>query len=343
MVELLFGSTYLTIISALIPEIGFYGGAALIIRYVVRRQRRGWVSILLLGMAFAVFEEFLVVQTSVSPVLFVGLGPPGIYGHVLGVNRVYLLWAVGYESVWSIVLPIYLTELIFPERREGPWLGRRGLSIAVTVFMLASLLSWYIYTQVVAPLAIGSIYSPPVSLIVLALAMIAVLGIAALGPRTARHPVQRRARVAPRPWLAGSLVFALSLLWFVLVAFAFSEFPRVPAAVPIVAGLVLAAVALLLVRALSESTGWQDIHRLAVIFGGLAASMLAGFLASGIVLPIDLVGKTIFDAVAVIMLVYLARKIRDASRRGGGRTSPIAVRRWSDGPSRSLVGRSDGL
>jgi hypothetical protein len=35
-VELLFGSTHLTIITALIPEIGFYGGAALIIRYLAR-------------------------------------------------------------------------------------------------------------------------------------------------------------------------------------------------------------------------------------------------------------------------------------------------------------------
>jgi hypothetical protein len=98
------------------------------------------------------------------------------------------------------------------------------------------------------------------------------------------------------------LVFVPSLLWFVLVAFAFSEFPTVPATVPIVAGLVLATGALFLVKALSASTGWQDIHRLAVILGGLAASMLAGFWASGIVLPIDFIGKMIFDAIAVILL-----------------------------------------
>jgi hypothetical protein len=332
MVELLFGSTYLTIISALIPEIGFYGGAALIIRHVVRRQHRGWLSVLLLGMAFAVFEEFLVVQTSVSPALFVGPSSPHIYGQILGVNLVYFMWAVGYESVWGIVLPIYLTELIFPNRREDQWPGRRGLSTTVTVFILASVVSWYIYTQVVAPLATGSIYSPPTSLIVFALATIAALGMVALGPRPARHPFQRRARVAPRPWLVGSLVFVPSLLWFVLVAFAFSEFPTVPAAVPIAAGLVLATGVLFLVRALSAGTGWQDIHRLAVIFGGLAASMLAGFLASGIVLPIDLIGKTVFDVVAVIMLVYLARKLRDRSRKGAAGSAPSqAVRSGNEG------------
>ena len=97
-VELLFGSTYLTSISSLLPEIGFYGGAALIIRYVVRRHHRGWISIFLLGLAFAVFEEFLVVQTSVSPFLFAGLNFSQIYGRFLGVNWIYFLWAIGYEK-----------------------------------------------------------------------------------------------------------------------------------------------------------------------------------------------------------------------------------------------------
>jgi len=72
-VEILFGTIYLIIITALIPEIGFYGGAALLIRYAVRRLHRGWFSILLLGLAFAVFEEFLIVQTSISSTLFVGM------------------------------------------------------------------------------------------------------------------------------------------------------------------------------------------------------------------------------------------------------------------------------
>ncbi len=316
-VELLFGTTHLTIITALIPEIGFYGGAALIIRYAVRRLHHGWFSILLLGIAFAVFEEFLIVQTSVSPTLFVGLSSLQIYGRFFGVNWVYFLWAAGYESVWGIVLPIYLTELIFPNRREDKWLSKRGLSTVVIVFILSSLVSWAIWTQEVAPQTLGHMYSPPVFLIIFALIVIAGLVVAALGPRSRAHPTHGMIRLVLNPYLVGALVFVLSLLWFVLVAFAYDIFPTIPAQIAVVVGFILAGAFLFLIKAASASANWGDDKRLAIIFGGLAASMLAGFWDSGIVLPIDFVGKIIFDLIAVILLIYFALKRHNRSYREG--------------------------
>ena len=302
-VEFLFGSTHLTIISALIPEIGFYGGAAVIIRYLVRQQHGGWFSILMLGVAFAIFEEFLVVQTSVSPVLFVGSA--SIYGRILGVNWVYFLWAAGYESVWGIVLPIYLTELIFPKQRKDIWLGKRGLLIISIVFIFSSLVSWYIWTQVVAPAAIGSIYSPPMSLIIFALALIAILTILALGPRPELRAAKSTTSMTLKPWLVGLVSFVLSLLWFVLVAFAFDTIPEVPPIVTIIVWSRSWCAVLFLIKALSTSMDWRDAHRFAIIFGALVASMLAGYWASGITLQIDFIGKAISNAIAVILLCHL--------------------------------------
>jgi len=317
-VELLFGSTHLTIISALIPEVGFYGGAALLIRYLVRRQRRGWFSILLLGIAFAVFEEFLVVQTSLSTAAFAPIVAAEVYGRAFGVNWVYLLWAAGYESTWGIVLPIYLTELVFPGRRADPWLGGRGLFTTAAVFLLASLVSWYIWTQVVAPGVIGSTYSPPSSLIALGLAIIAALGIAALGLRPSLRPGGRTAGEAPRPLLVGALAFGLGLASFAVLAFTYGMVPAVPPAAALAAGLILAGACLLLVRRLSASVGWGDPHRLAVVFGALAASMLAGFWASGIVLAVDFAGKIALNAIALVLLLYLAWMLRNRGRSAPG-------------------------
>ena len=311
-VELLFGTTHLTIITALIPEIGFYGGAALVIRYAVRRLHRSWFSILLLGVAFAVFEEFLIVQTSVSPTLFVGM--PEIYSRIFGVNWIYFLWAAGYEGVWGIVLPIYLTEIIFSTRREDPWLSKRGLVATVVVFALASLVSWGIWTQEVAPQALGYIYSPPLSLIIFALIVITGLIIVALVPRPPLHLAYRATRMRLKPWSLGALVFVLSLLWFVLVAFAFNTFPTIPVAIAIVPGLILAGAVLFLVLTQSKSSGWDDEKRLAIIIGGLFASMIAGFWASGIVLAIDFVGKIIFNIITVALLVYLAWSLHKHSQ-----------------------------
>ena len=147
--EVLFGATRITTLFVLLPQIGTWGCAALIIRDVVRRRRRGWLAILLLGIALAIAEECLIQQTSLAPLA--GADPKHPYGRALGVNWVYFLWALGYESVWIVVLPIQLMELIFPARRDVPWLGTRGLVIAATVFVLASFVAWYSWTQLYLP------------------------------------------------------------------------------------------------------------------------------------------------------------------------------------------------
>ena len=139
--------------------------------------------------------------------------------------------------MWGIVLPIYLTEIIFPKQREDNWLGRVGLSIVVTVFVFASVISWYVWTQIVAPPAIGFTYSPPLFLIVLSLMLIGALVTAST---LVRLPVlQRTTRVVPRPWFVGLLAFVFSLSWFGLVAFAFGMIPTVSPVIPIIIGLVV--------------------------------------------------------------------------------------------------------
>jgi hypothetical protein len=52
------------------------------------------------------------------------------------VNWPYLLWALGYESLWAVALPILLV---------------RGFVIAAVIFVLAGLLRWYGWTQVFVP------------------------------------------------------------------------------------------------------------------------------------------------------------------------------------------------
>src|SRR5215469_14506859 len=73
-VEFLFGSTHITTFFLLLPQIGVYGCGALIIRALARSRRRGWVAILLMGLAFAVALECLILQTALAP-LFVAADP----------------------------------------------------------------------------------------------------------------------------------------------------------------------------------------------------------------------------------------------------------------------------
>src|SRR5215469_1185276 len=118
--EVLSGSTRTSIIFVYIPEVMVWGIGALLCRELVRRWRAGGVSLLLLGLALSVAEEFIIQQTSIAPLPFPFSHAD--YGRMWGVNLVYLLFMLGYESVWVVLVPVQVTELFFPRAAEQPWL-----------------------------------------------------------------------------------------------------------------------------------------------------------------------------------------------------------------------------
>jgi hypothetical protein len=175
--EVLYGATRISVIFVLVPEILTWGCGALLIRESVRRWNKGWPSMLLLGLGLAVAEEWVIQQTSIAPL--VGLAQHA-YGRVWGVNWVYFLWALGYESVWVVLLPVQLTELLFPARREQPWLRTRGLVIATLVFVVGACMAWYGWTQRARVLIFHMPpYSPPPLYLAGAIAVIVLLILAA--------------------------------------------------------------------------------------------------------------------------------------------------------------------
>jgi hypothetical protein len=308
-VEFLFGSTHLSTFYLILPQIGVYGCGALIIRNLARRRGRGWVAIALMGVAFAIVLECLILQTALAP-LFVAMDPCHIYGRALGVNWVYLLYALGYESLWAIVLPIQVSELLFPDRRDDLWLGRWGLVVASVVFLLASIATWYLWGQAVHKFVPGPGYQAPLLAIGLALLGTVALVAIALVPQTASGARPVTERRAPRPWLVGLAAFWLALFWFALVVFAVGVAPAVPAIAPAVVAFLLAALTFGAVRRWSSRSGWGDAHRLALVSGPLLASMLAGCLVSGVSLPMDWIGKLALDGLAIVGLIWMRWKIR---------------------------------
>src|SRR5918911_357793 len=134
--EVIFGATPLTNPGALLPDAAVYGCGALLIRELVRRRGLRWPSILMLGVAFGIVEEGLALQSLFNPNL-VNAGDLG--AHALGVNWVWTQWTLGYHAVWSISIPILLSELLFPARSSEPWIGRKGLLAAGFFFLLRGL------------------------------------------------------------------------------------------------------------------------------------------------------------------------------------------------------------
>ena len=111
---------------ALIVLAPMYGGGALLIREVVRRTGRGWPSILLLGMAYAILEEAFTTQSLFNPnylKLNLGLLAPA-YIPALGMGAWWTLWMLMVHGIWSISTPIALIEACVPDRARTPWLGQ---------------------------------------------------------------------------------------------------------------------------------------------------------------------------------------------------------------------------
>jgi hypothetical protein len=307
--ELLSGSTRITTIFVLIPEIGIWGCGTLIIRYLVRRQHKGWVAILLLGIALGMAEEFVIQQTSLAPL--VGVDPNHIYARWLGVNWVYLLWVLGFECVWVVILPIQLAELIFPDRRDDPWIGRRGLWIASIAFILASFMAWYSWTQVYAPMITHQpAYQPPWISIGIGVAVIAALALGAATLQPGGQARQGRVKPAPRPGVVGVAAFMIAGLWNLLILIAYGALPTLPVSIPILASLLLAGVTFRLIRFWTANINWQDAHRLALVFGTTLATLVDGWIILGVTkaLPVDRIGQVAFNLIALFCLILLSRR-----------------------------------
>jgi hypothetical protein len=306
--EVLSGATKLSYIFALIPEILVWGGGALLIREIVRRWDGGWTSVLLLGVGLAIAEEFLIQQTSLAPLPWLGNTPA--YGRVWGVNWVYFLYMLGYESVWVVLVPLQLTELIFPERRNERWLRPRGLVIVSLLFVVGSWTAWFAWTQRARPMVFHvPKYVPPFLAVVLGALAIVLLAVMAY---TVRKTATRAANVSekpPSPWLVSGGTLALAFAWYGLIVLVFVPQPSLPLWIPIVGGVAWAAMAFFVVKRWVTSAGWGDLHRWGLVSSAILVCMGAGFMGSNTWSRIDLIAKVVLNVIAVVLLLLLGKSI----------------------------------
>jgi len=305
--EVLRGATRVSYFFVFVPEMMVWGCGALIIRELVRRWGGGWTSILLLGLALAVAEECVVQQTSLAPLPWPAVSAG--YGRRYGVNWIYFLYMLGYESVWVVAVPIQVTELVFPRQREVQWLSNGGMITSAVVFMLGARAAWYGWIKIARPEKFHAPdYYVPWWLMVVALVVIALLMVASFAARD----VGRRdstTRMAP-PWWAmvvAAMVFGFPWEW--LMALIFGVRSTQPFWVSMALGVAWAGFAYLVIRYWSVGRGWSDLHRWGVTFGAVLVCMVAGFAGSGTWPPMDLVGKWVFDVAAAIGFALLLWEI----------------------------------
>lgn len=300
--EFLLGNLPVKLLPALVVLAPMYGGGALLIREVVRRTGRGWPSILLLGMAYAILEEAFTTQSLFNPnylKLNLGLLAPA-YIPSLGIGAWWTLWMLMVHGIWSISTPIALIEACVPDRARTPWLGRVGLSVVAVVFLfgvVTTTLMGYKQDHFLAsiPQFIGAA-TTVVVLILLAFRM----------PAMRRHDAPR---IAPSPWLLGllSLAFASAAM---LVPMGWG-WGAVAALLALILGMLLVVLAWARRGVLALS------HQLALGAGAALAYGWHAFLQHPAVGVLDAsvrVGNAIFLAGAIGLIGFAAGRIAAACR-----------------------------
>ena len=302
--ELLPGATRISSAVFFPIETVIWGGGAVLARYFVRRYRLGWFNLLLLALALAVGEECLIQQTSFAPLVIKLKGVE--YARAFGFNYVYFVWAMLYEALFVVLVPVGLTELIFRGRKTQPWLSGWGIGIICVLFVPACLVAWYGWNQIARTKVFNlPAYDIPPHLAAIGAAALVVLILAALGP------VRRGLAGTPKPLMPlhplvlFSLGVVVSIVIFGIEMLAFGAAPQVPALAPVAAGVVLAIVLTLTVPRFMAHEKWSGWHDIGALYGVTLGNFAIMFVAFQGAAPVDLYGKIILDALAVVLMVWL--------------------------------------
>ncbi|MFF4620828.1 hypothetical protein [Nonomuraea jabiensis] len=316
--ELTLGNPPLRQAWLLLLWVPIYGAGTVLIRELVRRTGRGWLAILLLGAAYGIVEEGLALQALTSPTIY---GVADWAPRILGLNSAYTELNIPYHAIFSVALPILLVDLVVPDLRHRPYLGRTGLVVAGVVFLLGVLLLRWT-TAFIDP----GYQAPPAVLAAFALA-IAALAVLALRfaprprdlpttpPRTTPTPPDvptTAPQTTPTPpvvaCLAGVAAFGYLALLF---PFGGAQHPAFTqggwVAVPMVAAALLAVAAGVLLRRWTAHGGWRDRHSLALAGGALVAHTAFGVIANG-ENTTDRVSLAALGLVMIVLLALLARR-----------------------------------
>ncbi|HEX4005871.1 MAG TPA: hypothetical protein VHX60_06830 [Acidobacteriaceae bacterium] len=309
--EVLSGATRMSAIFALVPEMMIWGCGALLARELVRRWGGGWPSLLMFGLALSIAEEFVVQQTSLAPLPFPGA--LANYGRLWGVNWIYFLFMLGYESVWVVLVPVQVTELLFPERRNETWLRTRGMIISAVLFLLGSWTAWYAWIRRMRPMIFHvPVYTPALLTIMAGLAAIVLLGVEAYLLRRIGRVVAGRS--APPAWVVGVAALVLGFPWYWLMELQFSpQSTHPPFWIPLAVCGAWALLAYALFRRWTSSPAWSDLRRWAGAFATTVVCMVAGFLGSSSWLRVDVIGKAGLNIAAIAGFLWLLGRIRQRS------------------------------
>jgi hypothetical protein len=283
---------------AILPAL--YGSGALLVRELALRWEKRWPTMLVLGLAYGIVEEGLMVKSFFDP-NWIDLGLLGTYGRWAGVNWVWSISLMIYHAAVSIAIPIMLVELTYPDRRDQPWLGKRGrngvslLLIAVVAFGFLALTT----------------YRPP--FLTYMLAILSTLALGWVGRRMPRRFGWSTSGSPSKSFWLGALGFVGTIAFF-LSSWALPEW-GLPSWLTCLALLVGSYLFLRLAWRASGGGSWDDHGRFALSAGVLTFFILLAPLSENDPSRIDNpAGMTVVALFGLLGLVLLRMQIHRRER-----------------------------
>lgn len=308
--ELLSGSAppaefFSPIVFALIVPL--YGLGALLCRELTFRWGKGWPTLLVLGAAYGIIEEGLVVASFFN-VNHADLGALRGYDRWLGVNWLWSLDLTVYHAAISVGAAVLVVSHVFPRRRGEPWVGRRTLGAFYVLFPLHCLALFGLFV-------LHSRFAPPVPHF-LATALLAA-GLLVAARRLPRRPLS-----APRAQAWTAHPFWFGLIGFLATVGLFINLFATPAmGIPVplamlVAPALVAATFLLVAVLSSGGAGLGERHELALGTGALTVLALFAFIAEMDETRTDNpAGMAVVGLAALIGLAWLTVRTKRRARR----------------------------
>lgn len=282
-----------------------YGAGVLVVREAVVRVGGGRPSLVLLGVVYQIAEDGLGLQALTSPRMY-GAAEWGL--RALGANWTYWASQVGVHVVLSVLLPVALTDLLFPAQRGRAYLSTKGLVGAGALAVVG-----VIGLRVLISATEDPGYATPWGWTLVLLALMALLALVALVvlPRLRPGGGRRPARTTPRPVVVGAVSGCLTLA-FLTTLLPLGLGPTMllgdlmSPAQRLVVGVLTAVPFAWLVLRWRTAPGWSDRHRI-WLFGGILVSHTAFMMPAS---PTAVLVGALTIAAEVFLLTRLAGRLR---------------------------------
>jgi hypothetical protein len=270
-----------------------YGSGAVLIRELKIHWHRDYRGVLLLGAAYGILEEGLMVKSFFDP-NWMDLGSLGSFGRWLGVNWVWAEMLIIYHAVFSIAIPILLIELAYPKQKDARWMSRRWC-VALTLILAAVTGLGYLF---LTP------YRPPLLYYFLAaLAMTLFVAAAYRLPRQNMEMPLKKRGSARRLFIISGFASCV----FFLLFYSGPSFIRQPIII-MVLGAVLLRCAAWYVHRFAWRLPDSSMNQLSIVSGGLTFMIVLAFLMEFT----GMTGMAVVSLSAVGLLLLLRRKITRA-------------------------------